>query len=81
MRSADPSKPIFATVSVSLYISFLLRVVSPQNFPFLFIGLISPRNRDDLTVEVIFFGEGDNSGDVVRNPDASASNFGLKAKL
>lgn len=82
MRFADPPKPIFATVSVSLYIS----ISSPcfldlQGSPFSFIWLISLRNRDDLTVEVIFFGEGDNSGDVVRNPDASASNIGLKAKL
>ena len=63
-----------------------LRFHFPNQFsrpkvPFLFVLLNSPRNRDDLTVEVIFFGEGDNSGDVVRNPDASASNLGLKAKL
>lgn len=80
MRFADPSKPVFATISVSFYIS-----ISPTSF-------LAPKshfcsycsflcNRDDLTVEVIFFGEGDNSGDVVRNPDASASNLGLKAKL
>lgn len=28
--------------------------------------------RDDLTVEVIFFGEGEPAGDVVANVDASA---------
>ena len=39
--------------------------------------------RDDLTVEVIFFGEGDKSGNVTRNEEASASlaNSELKAKL
>lgn len=29
--------------------------------------------RDDLTVEVIFFGNGEKSGDVVVNKDASAT--------
>lgn len=37
--------------------------------------------RDDLTVEVIFFGEGDNSGNVVQNTEASASTADGKAKL
>ena len=37
--------------------------------------------RDDLTVEVIFFGEGDRSGNVVQNTEASASNADAKAKL
>merc|ERR1712034_98587 len=32
----------------------------------------SRRYRDDLTVEVIFFGEGESTGAVVVNPDASA---------
>ncbi|MCJ1253038.1 hypothetical protein MMC24_000845 [Lignoscripta atroalba] len=39
------------------------------------------RYRDDLTVEVIFFGEGDKSGNVVQNPDASASTADFRAKL
>ena len=37
--------------------------------------------RDDLTVEVIFFGEGDKSGNVVQNTEASASAADIKAKL
>ena len=37
--------------------------------------------RDDLTVEVIFFGEGDSSGDVVLNTEATAPGLGAKAKL
>ncbi|KAI9852868.1 MAG: hypothetical protein M1838_004427 [Thelocarpon superellum] len=44
----------------------------------------SRRYRDDLTVEVIFFGEGDKSGNVVVNREASASSSGgdpIKAKL
>lgn len=39
------------------------------------------KSRDDLTVEVIFFGEGDKSGNVVLNTEASASNLGVRAKL
>ncbi|TKA75787.1 hypothetical protein B0A49_03294 [Cryomyces minteri] len=41
----------------------------------------SRRYRDDLTVEVIFFGEGDKSGDVELNKEASAREGGLKARL
>lgn len=41
--------------------------------------------RDDLTVEVIFFGEGENTGNVTINTEASAPapvvNSDLKAKL
>lgn len=37
--------------------------------------------RDDLTVEVIFFGNSDKSGDVVLNKEASASAAEPKAKL
>ncbi|MCJ1473115.1 hypothetical protein MMC13_001766 [Lambiella insularis] len=39
------------------------------------------RYRDDLTVEVIFFGEGDNSGTVVPIPEAHASKTDIKSKL
>jgi len=39
------------------------------------------KSRDDLTVEVIFFGEGEKSGDVVLNKEASASAGDVKAKL
>ena len=35
--------------------------------------------RDDLTVQVIFFGEGSQTGDVKVNKEASAMDF--KAKL
>jgi hypothetical protein len=39
-------------------------------------------NRDDLTVEVIFFGEGPASGNVTLNEEASASaTEEVKAKL
>jgi len=39
-------------------------------------------SRDDLTVEVIFFGDGEKSGDVVLNKEASASAAAdVKAKL
>jgi len=45
----------------------------------------SRRYRDDLTVEVIFFGEGEDKGAVVMNDEATASNSNgqgeLKAKL
>ena len=42
----------------------------------------SRRYRDDLTVEVIFFGERSGDGDVVQNREASASlNVGVKARL
>jgi len=37
--------------------------------------------RDDLTVEVIFFGNGDKSGNVTLNKEASAPLNDLKAKL
>ena len=37
--------------------------------------------RDDLTVEVIFFGEGEGGGDVVMNYEASNPSFGEKTKL
>ena len=43
--------------------------------------MYSPKPRDDLTVEVIFFGEGDKSGDVVLNPEASNPSLGAKPKL
>lgn len=42
----------------------------------------SRRYRDDLTVEVIFFGEGPGTGDVVQNREANASlDGGVRAKL
>ncbi|KAL2421773.1 Protein phosphatase 2C-like protein C10F6.17c [Exophiala dermatitidis] len=44
----------------------------------------SRRYRDDLTVEVIFFGEGENTGAVVVNSEATAQNGSdqtIKAKL
>lgn len=38
--------------------------------------------RDDLTVQVIFFGNGDKTGEVVPNQEASAPlNEPVKAKL
>ncbi|KAF2471616.1 phophatase 2C family protein-like protein [Lindgomyces ingoldianus] len=41
----------------------------------------SRRYRDDLTVEVIFFGEGSTTGNVTLNKEASASSPEAKAKL
>ncbi|KAF1986605.1 protein phosphatase [Aulographum hederae CBS 113979] len=41
----------------------------------------SRRYRDDLTVEVIFFGEGENTGNVELNKEASALATDAKAKL
>ncbi|CAL3972134.1 unnamed protein product [Diplocarpon coronariae] len=41
----------------------------------------SRRYRDDLTVQVIFFGDNNKSGDVVINKEASARERDLKAKL
>ncbi|KAI9805491.1 MAG: hypothetical protein M1825_000742 [Sarcosagium campestre] len=41
----------------------------------------SRRYRDDLTVEVIFFGEGDSSGNVIPNDEATANPAELRAKL
>ncbi|OCL08015.1 protein serine/threonine phosphatase 2C [Glonium stellatum] len=41
----------------------------------------SRRYRDDLTVEVIFFGEGNTTGSVTLNPEASAPIPDMKAKL
>ncbi|PGH07815.1 hypothetical protein GX51_01525 [Blastomyces parvus] len=41
----------------------------------------SRRYRDDLTVEVIFFGEGPDSGDVTLNTEASANASESKPKL
>lgn len=41
----------------------------------------SRRYRDDLTVEVIFFGNGPKSGDLIVNKEASASANNVKPKL
>ncbi|WEW55417.1 [Pyruvate dehydrogenase [acetyl-transferring]]-phosphatase 1, mitochondrial [Emydomyces testavorans] len=41
----------------------------------------SRRYRDDLTVEVIFFGESENTGAVTINSEASASSHEIPAKL
>ncbi|KAI9831454.1 MAG: hypothetical protein M1819_005053 [Sarea resinae] len=54
-----------------------------RNSAYLADASAGTNHRDDLTVEVIFFGETDKSGNVVLNQDASASvkNGDLKAKL
>lgn len=39
------------------------------------------RLRDDITVEVIFFGDGPDNGAISINKEASASDEALKAKL
>ena len=60
-------------------------LTSPISCPFLSPSrchvLIEKKNRDDLTVEVIFFGNGEKSGDVVVNKEASASASDVKPKL
>ena len=38
-------------------------------------------SRDDLTVQVIFFGDGENTGKVTLNPEASNPGLGAKPKL
>ncbi|KAI5286774.1 hypothetical protein KEM54_006521 [Ascosphaera aggregata] len=48
------------------------------------LTLVSPysrRYRDDLTIQVIFFGNGQDTGNVSVNPEASASLTGPKANL
>ncbi|KAH8803284.1 phosphatase 2C-like domain-containing protein [Xylogone sp. PMI_703] len=44
-------------------------------------SLLTKSNRDDLTVEVIFFGNGEKGGDVVLNKEASAAAGDAKPKL
>ena len=60
-------------------------ISSLHSFPFLpslfFRSIVLTHNRDDLTVEVIFFGNSDKSGDVVLNKEARASAADVKAKL
>lgn len=68
MRVINASGSIFETLSVShssMYAS----------------GSVLTIHSDDLTVEVIFFGNSDKSGDVVVNKEASASAKDIKAKL
>lgn len=67
MRIADVARAIFETLSVS---SSLIQ--KSEN---------AKHGSDDLTVEVIFFGNSDKSGDVVINKEASASAKEIKAKL
>ena len=68
MRAVDAASAVFQTLSVS--------------GPFqVCIASILIIHRDDLTVEVIFFGNSDKSGDVVVNKEASASAKEIKAKL
>ena len=55
--------------------------VSPTSLAFLSHPFTKLRARDDLTVEVIFFGNSDKSGDVVVNKEASALANDIKAKL
>ena len=47
----------------------------------IFICTVLIFDRDDLTVQVIFFGEGDKTGDVALNPEASNPGLGSKPKL
>ena len=53
----------------------------PVSHTYQLMLLYADYNRDDLTVEVIFFGNGDKSGDVMVNKDASALAHDIKAKL
>ena len=70
MCTFDVASAVFETLQVFPPIPSLFEVQRPND-----------ENRDDLTVEVIFFGNGDKSGDVVLNKEASASAQDVKAKL
>lgn len=66
----------------------LLTLVSPYSRRYRYVPLmwrlyllILTEARDDLTVQVIFFGDEDKSGDVVVNSEASAPSLGVKPKL
>jgi hypothetical protein len=63
----DLTRSIFQTLSVSHRVKCIVLKLIFQS--------------DDLTVEVIFFGNSDKSGDVVVNREASASAKDIKAKL
>ena len=69
MCVVDAASAVFEEVSVSFHTSL------PQSTQLL------SGYRDDLTVEVIFFGNSDKSGDVVVNKEASALANDVKAKL
>lgn len=62
MRALDAAQPIFAAIQVA--------IVIPSPSP---SRPGANRHRDDLTVEVIFFGEGDKSGNVEINEEATAT--------
>lgn len=68
MCVADAAKPLLPPLQVS---SAQIRIVEEFS---------TDLCRDDLTVEVIFFGEGENTGTVTLNKEASASGD-VKAKL
>lgn len=72
MRVVDATSAIFQEISVS-FSALRSRFISPRR-------LLIPCS-DDLTVEVIFFGNSDKSGDVVINREASAVANDVKAKL
>lgn len=71
MRVVDVAKSVLATVQVSCV---------PHRNPMI-RGWSDGTLRDDLTVEVIFFGEGNTSGNVTLNQEASAASPEMKAKL
>jgi hypothetical protein len=56
--------------SINSRIIFTLREIYTNTIP-----------SDDLTVEVIFFGNSEKSGDVIVNKEASALGNEIKAKL
>jgi hypothetical protein len=67
MCAVDPTSTVFEAVSVSNdHLVVIMKLTG---------------DRDDLTVEVIFFGNTDKSGDVVVNKEASATPKDIKAKL
>ena len=77
MRSLDARQSVRPAIQVTL-------VLPPLPTPIEYIKSLptNPPPRDDLTVEVIFFGEGgDSAGDVLLNTEASAPGLGVKAKL
>ena len=71
MLTPEPRQPLFEEVQVSKSVEYGLSEDQIANTV----------DRDDLTVEVIFFGKGDKTGDVTMNHEASNPGLGAKPKL
>ena len=71
MLTPEPGQPLFEEVQVSNAVEYNVSHGQVANAV----------DRDDLTVEVIFFGKGDKTGDVTMNHEASNPGLGAKPKL